>query len=68
LCIDNKLILQSGNNIFEHKEIKFLKEKQVEVLESQAYFEAVAKMIEQNNLILFRTDESSTANSEITNL
>lgn len=28
------------------------KEKRIEVLENQAYFEAVAKMIEQNNLIL----------------
>ncbi|PFF28422.1 hypothetical protein CN332_04440 [Bacillus thuringiensis] len=52
LCIVNRLIRQYVNNIFEHKEIKFLKEKQVEVTESQAYIEAVAKMIEQNNLIL----------------
>ncbi len=53
----NKLIEDSENNIYECKEIKEIlqslpKEKQVEVLENQAYFEAVAKMIEQNNLIL----------------
>ncbi len=53
----NKLIEDSENKIYECKEIKEIlqslpKEKQVEVLESQAYFEAVAKMIEQNNLIL----------------
>lgn len=53
----NKLIEDSENNIYECKEIKEIlqslpKEKQIEVLENQAYFEAVAKMIEQNNLIL----------------
>lgn len=53
----NKLIEDSDNNIYECKEIKEIlqslpKEKQIEVLENQAYFEAVAKMIEQNNLIL----------------
>ncbi|WP_246882458.1 hypothetical protein [Bacillus sp. WL1] len=53
----DKLIEDSKNNIYECKEIKEIlqslpKEKQVEVLENQAYFEAVAKMIEQNNLIL----------------
>lgn len=53
----NKLIADSENNIYECKEIKEIlqslpKEKQIEVLENQAYFEAVAKMIEQNNLIL----------------
>ncbi|WP_412530627.1 hypothetical protein [Bacillus thuringiensis] len=47
----------SKNNIYECKEIKEIlqslpKEKQIEVLENQAHFEAVAKMIEQNNLIL----------------
>ncbi|MGH1280564.1 MULTISPECIES: hypothetical protein [Bacillus cereus group] len=53
----NKLIEDSENNIYECKEIKEIlqslpKEKQIEVLENQAQFEAVAKMIEQNNLIL----------------
>ncbi|KWU59000.1 hypothetical protein AWW70_19405 [Bacillus mycoides] len=53
----NKLIEDSDNNIYECKEMKeilqaFPKEKQIEILENQAYFEAVAKMIEQNNLIL----------------
>lgn len=53
----NKLIEDSENNIYECKEIKEIlqslpKEKQIEVLENQAYFEAVAKMIEQNNSIL----------------
>ncbi len=53
----NKLIENSENNIYECKKIKEIlqslsKEKQIEVLEIQAYFEAVAKMIEQNNLIL----------------
>ncbi|WJE23085.1 hypothetical protein [Bacillus cereus] len=53
----NKLVEESENNIYEWKEIKEIlqslpKEKQIEVLENQAYFEAVAKMIEQNNLIL----------------
>ncbi|OOR19155.1 hypothetical protein [Bacillus cereus] len=53
----NKLVEDSENNIYECKEIKEIlqslpKEKQIEVLENQAYFEAVAKMIEQNNLIL----------------
>ncbi|WP_257129881.1 hypothetical protein [Bacillus thuringiensis] len=53
----NKLIEDSENNIYECKEIKEIlqslpKEKQIEVLENQARFEAVAKMIEQNNLIL----------------
>ncbi|EJV74691.1 hypothetical protein IGE_05488 [Bacillus cereus HuB1-1] len=50
----NKLIEDSENNIYECKEIlqSLPKEKQIEVLENQAHFEAVAKMIEQNNLIL----------------
>lgn len=53
----NKLIEEADNNIYECKEMKeilqtFPKEKQIEILENQAYFEAVAKMIEQNNLIL----------------
>jgi hypothetical protein len=53
----NKLIEDSENNIYECKEKKEIlqslpKEKQLEVLENKAYFEAVAKMIEQNNLIL----------------
>ncbi|EJV56371.1 hypothetical protein BWGOE3_34310 [Bacillus mycoides] len=53
----NKLVEDSENNIYECKEIKEIlqslpKEKQIEVLENQAYFEAVAKMIEQNNSIL----------------
>lgn len=53
----NKLIEDSENNIYECKEIKEIlqslpKEKQIEVLENQAHSEAVAKMIEQNNLIL----------------
>ncbi len=47
----------SRKNIYECKEIKEIlqslpKEKQIEVPENQAHFEAVAKMIEQNNLIL----------------
>jgi hypothetical protein len=53
----NKLVEDSDNNIYECKEMKEIlqslpKEKQIEILENQAYFEAVAKMIEQNNLIL----------------
>ncbi|MGK0536014.1 MULTISPECIES: hypothetical protein [Bacillus] len=53
----NKLIEEADNNIYECKEMKEIlqtlpKEKQIEILENQAYFEAVAKMIEQNNLIL----------------
>ncbi|WP_326996870.1 hypothetical protein [Bacillus mycoides] len=53
----NRLIEDSDNNIYECKEMKeilqaFPKEKQIEIFENQAYFEAVAKMIEQNNLIL----------------
>ncbi|PHD59745.1 hypothetical protein COF61_21790 [Bacillus toyonensis] len=53
----NKLIDDSENSIYECKEMKEIlqslpKEKRIEVLENQAYFEAVAKMIEQNNLIL----------------
>ncbi|HDR7848920.1 TPA: hypothetical protein QCY30_003638 [Bacillus toyonensis] len=53
----NKLIDDSENCIYECKEMKAIlqalpKEKRIEVLENQAYFEAVAKMIEQNNLIL----------------
>ncbi|HDR7449254.1 MULTISPECIES: hypothetical protein [Bacillus] len=53
----NKLIDDSENCIYECKEMKEIlqalpKEKRIEVLENQAYFEAVAKMIEQNNLIL----------------
>ncbi|MGH0515355.1 hypothetical protein [Bacillus cereus] len=53
----NKLVEDSENNIYECKEIKEIlqslpKEKQIEALENQAYFEAVAKMIEQNNSIL----------------
>ncbi|MEB4816861.1 hypothetical protein [Bacillus thuringiensis] len=53
----NKLIDDSENIIYECKEMKEIlqslpKEKRIEVLENQAYFEAVAKMIEQNNLIL----------------
>ncbi len=53
----NKLIEEADNKIYECKEMKeilqtFPKEKQIEILENQAYFEAVAKMIEQNNLIL----------------
>ncbi|EJP86029.1 hypothetical protein IC1_04447 [Bacillus cereus VD022] len=53
----NKLIEDLKKNIYDCKEIKEIlqslpKEKQIEVLENQAHFEAVAKMIEQNNLIL----------------
>ncbi|HDR7687512.1 hypothetical protein COF67_19705 [Bacillus toyonensis] len=53
----NKLIDDSENSKYECKEMKeilqsLLKEKRIEVLENQAYFEAVAKIIEQNNLIL----------------
>ncbi|HDR7890902.1 hypothetical protein COM24_23150 [Bacillus toyonensis] len=53
----NKLIDDSENSIYECKEMKEIlqslpKEKRIEVLENQAYFEAVAKMIEQNNLFL----------------
>ncbi|MEC2255339.1 MULTISPECIES: hypothetical protein [Bacillus] len=53
----NRLIEDSENDIYECKEIKEIlqslpKEKQIEVLDNQAYFEAVAKMLEQNNLIL----------------
>ncbi|KZD39346.1 hypothetical protein [Bacillus cereus] len=53
----NKLVEDSDNNIYECKEMKEIlqslpKEKQIEIFENQAYFEAVAKMIEQNNLIL----------------
>ncbi|MBJ8072530.1 hypothetical protein [Bacillus cereus] len=53
----NKLVEDSDNNIYECKEMKEIlqslpKEKQIEILENQSYFEAVAKMIEQNNLIL----------------
>ncbi|HDX9707809.1 TPA: hypothetical protein ROY17_005601 [Bacillus thuringiensis] len=53
----HKLIEDAANNIYECKEMKEIlqslpKEKQMEILENQSYFEAVAKMIEQNNLIL----------------
>ncbi|MGU3373271.1 hypothetical protein [Bacillus mycoides] len=53
----NKLIEEADNNIYECKEMEeilqtFPKEKQIEILKNQAHFEAVAKMIEQNNLIL----------------
>ena len=53
----NKLMTGSENNIYECKELKEIlqslpKEKQIDVLENQAYFEAVAKIIEQNKFIL----------------
>ncbi|MDC6159377.1 hypothetical protein HOV72_026630 [Bacillus albus] len=53
----NKLIEDSEDNLYECKEIKEIfqslpKEKQIEVLRNQTHFDAVAKMIEQNNLIL----------------
>lgn len=53
----SKLIEDALNDKYECNEMKDIlhslpREKQIEVLANQAYFEAVAKMIEQNNSIL----------------